>query len=640
VTLSSLSFGGLLSFGSVYKPHKSQNSYSMHIKRLSAIQIFLTFLLLLLGGLVHNTESSLACPDWPLCYGQVFPKMEGGILVEHSHRLLASLVGFFSILIVFFTNKLKTTSEEHSHANVMAWASLGMVILQGLLGGITVIYKLPTVVSTSHLALSMVFFCAIIYFYHFWTWKVLKNEPVELTEETKNEWTASFKQLWFAGGILIYLQIVLGAFMRHSGAGVACGLGMKNTLKCFDSEAWKHFLWPVSLPAQVHMTHRWMAALLVLVSIALMIKSFKLLSKVELKGQSKKFLGIWSGLFFMAVFFQALLGIFSVGKNLAVTPTTLHLGMGALCLAISWKMFLNLWTIERNTFHGDLINTLSDYISLLKIRLAGLVMTTVLIGMLLAPGELSFFLSIKSMFFVFLVVGGACSLNCFMEKDVDALMDRTKDRPLPTGRLTSRSVLIFGWSISLLGFAGLFIFVNWLTAALAILAWFFYLALYTPIKTKSDSALFFGAVPGAIPPLLGWTTVTGQMDALAWILFGFLFLWQLPHFLAISIYYLQDYSAANIKIVPQRKGSRRTSIDIFVYTLGLLALSLTPHYYGYTGNTYVVVVFILGAAFLGHSSLGVFKVGNDLAFKSWARQYFWGSVFYLPLVLGAILFLK
>ncbi|MBK23630.1 MAG: protoheme IX farnesyltransferase [Halobacteriovorax sp.] len=612
----------------------------MRIKYFSAIQILLTFLLLLLGGLVHNTESSLACPDWPLCYGQVFPKMEGGILIEHSHRLLATLVGIFSIFIVFFTHKARNISKENSHANIVAWASLGTVILQGLLGGITVIYKLPTVVSTSHLALSMIFFCLIIYFYHYWTWKVLKEEPIVLTDETKENWTASFKQLWFAGGILVYLQIVLGAFMRHSGAGVACGLGMKNSLMCFDNETWSHHLWPISLPAEVHMTHRWMALLLTIVSISLMVMSFKRLSKIELKGESKKFLGLWSGLFFAAIIFQATLGILTVGMNLAVTPTTLHLGGGALCLAIAWKMFLNLWTIERDTFSGDLVNTLSDYVSLAKPRLAGLVMTTVLIGMLLAPGELTFFLSVKSMFFVFLVVGGACSLNCYMEKDVDALMERTKDRPLPTGRLSTKAVLTFGGTISAIGFAGLFLTVNWLTAVLAIVAWVFYLALYTPIKTKSDSALYFGAIPGAIPPLLGWTTVTGRMDTLAWILFGFLFLWQLPHFLAISIYYLQDYSAANIKIVPQRKGGRKTSIDIFVYTLGLLALSLTPHYYGYTGTTYAIVVFVLGAAFLGHSGMGVFKVENDVAFKSWARQYFWGSVFYLPLVLGAILFLK
>lgn len=612
----------------------------MNVKYLSAIQILLTFTLIMLGGLVHNTESSLACPDWPLCYGQVFPKMEGGILIEHSHRLLATLVGMFSIAIVFFTHRSRKDSEANSHANLWAWGSLGMVILQGILGGITVIYKLPTIVSTTHLALSMIFFCTIIYFYHYWTWNVLREEPYQLSEETKQNWTASFKQLWFAGTVLVYLQIVLGAFMRHSGAGVACGLGMKNSLMCFDTESWAHYLWPSSLPAQVHMTHRWAAALLTIVSISLMVMSFKRLSKIELKDAPKKFLGLMAGLFFTFIFFQAMLGIYTVGKNLAVWPTTFHLGGGALCLALGWKMFLNLWSIERETFKGDLVNTLSDYLSLMKLRLAGLVMTTVAIGMFLAPGHLDIFMAIESFIFNFMVVGGACALNCYMEKDVDALMDRTKDRPLPSGRLSTKQVLTFGLGISFIGFAGLFIFVNWLTAVLSIVAWVTYLALYTPIKTRSDSALYFGAIPGAIPPLLGWTTVTGKMDTLAWILFGFLFLWQLPHFLAISIYYLKDYSAANIKIIPQRKGGRRTSIDIFVYTLGLLALSLTPHYYGYTSTTYAIVVFVMGAAFLAHSGMGVFKVGNEVAFKTWARQYFWGSVFYLPLVLGAILFLK
>ena len=133
----------------------------MNIRLLVLINIFFTLCLITLGGYVHNTGASLACPDWRLCYGQVMPVMTGGVLIEHSHRMLGSLVGFVSILILFFSRK---QFGKKSRVVKFTWIALAMVILQGLLGGLTVIYKLPTLVSTSHLSLSMIYLSTLVIF--------------------------------------------------------------------------------------------------------------------------------------------------------------------------------------------------------------------------------------------------------------------------------------------------------------------------------------------------------------------------------------------------------------------------------------------------------------------------------------------
>ena len=194
---------------------------SIHLKHLSFFAIFCTFCLLVLGGHVHNTASSLACPDWPLCYGEFFPRMEGKIFWEHSHRLLASFVGILTVMLVFVARK---TAGKHG-LNVALDVSLVllfMVIIQGVFGGITVLLKLSNLVSTAHLALSMIFFLMLIYLGHITTWTgdLLQTSKADaLIVPSSN----IFERPSFLG---IFLQIILGAFLRHSGWGrLWSGLG-------------------------------------------------------------------------------------------------------------------------------------------------------------------------------------------------------------------------------------------------------------------------------------------------------------------------------------------------------------------------------------------------------------------------------
>lgn len=604
----------------------------MKSKYICLVTIFLTFTLLLLGGFVHNTESSLACPDWPLCYGQVFPRMEGGILIEHSHRLLASLVGLLTIALVFSTRKLSKQNNNAHHVYELSLLALAFVIIQGLLGGITVIYRLPTIVSTSHLGLSMIYFSTLILIYQ----RIVELEPTHAlpSQEVEKGLRPWMRDFFFSASFLVYVQILLGAFLRHSGAGTSCGVGFNQSLLCMDFKEGTLSWWPTLGPAQLHMVHRYLGSF---IGISLLAGMTYLLTKISAIN-FKRFK--WQIVLTLLVLIaQITLGVLTVGTHLAVAPTTLHLGFGALLLVLNWKLYLEVSFQIKQSQKISQHSFLSDLFELTKPKLGLLVMSTVLVGIVLAPGHINFFKALLSFVLIFLVVMGAAAYNCYLEKDIDALMERTKDRSLPAGRLSPKTALIF--SIVLLGISLplLFIFINPMTAILAAVATVLYVWAYTPLKQKSELAVYVGAIPGAIPPLLGWTTVTGDLNVVAICLFAIVFIWQLPHFLAISVYHEKDYSSAKIKIYPSLHGMKITKILIFFFTAILFFVSVVPTLYGPASKSYLYAAIFLSGLFLLLAMQGFFIHSNEGGQK-WARKYFFASIFYLPLLLGSMIFLQ
>jgi heme A synthase len=282
----------------------------VRVWRLSLGLCLATFVLLLVGGTVNPTGSSLACPDWPTCYGTFFPKMEGGVLFEHSHRIVATLVGLLTTALTLATWRGR---RQDPGARGLTQLALALVIVQGLLGGITVRYRLPTAVSTAHLALALLFFSLTVYL------------AFRLHPERPNPIAAGAVAGRAAAGVaastalLVYAQMVLGALVRHTGAGRICP----------DIPFCNGEVWPAWAPGQLHMAHRILGVLLFFVVAA---ASAVLLRVTRGEGPTAARLGGF--LAPIVALLQISVAVWMVETGVLWVPAMLHLGVGALLLLV------------------------------------------------------------------------------------------------------------------------------------------------------------------------------------------------------------------------------------------------------------------------------------------------------------------
>ncbi len=271
---------------------------------------------------------------------------------------------------------------------------------------------------------------------------------------------------------------------------------------------------------------------------------------------------------------------------------------------------------------------LRDTLAVTKPRLSSLVLVTTAGGMWLAPKALSWPVALLVLAATSVLVAGAQSLNSYLERDIDALMTRTARRPLPTGRLSPSVALWLGIIAAGASLPTLYFAANALTAILGAVAFVSYVAIYTPLKRHSTWALPVGAIPGAIPPAMGWAAASGRLDAAALALFGILFVWQLPHFFAIALYLRADYAKANVKVFTLVHGERATKVAIVLSSALLLPVTLTLVPLGVAGTSYAVASIVLGLGLLGYSLLGV----SPHAKERWARRFFLATLVHLTLL--------
>ena len=273
--------------------------------------------------------------------------------------------------------------------------------------------------------------------------------------------------------------------------------------------------------------------------------------------------------------------------------------------------------------------TAADFLSLTKPRLSLLVLLTTAGGMFLAPATDSHPLSHLAAFLALLAtagtVGAANALNCYAERDSDRHMRRTAVRPLPQGRMEPKVALGFGSALAVVSLPTLFVVAGPLTGGLGLLAFASYVFGYTPMKARSHHAMLVGALPGALPPLMGWTARTGHLEAPGLVLFGILFFWQLPHFIAIALFRKDEYLAAGLKSVPIVQGDGVARAQVVGYLVMLLPVSFALFALGTAGALYLAAAVVLGAVFFGHGLWGFFKKGD----AAWARQHFLISLVYL-----------
>ncbi|MEW6129092.1 MAG: heme o synthase [Acidobacteriota bacterium] len=274
---------------------------------------------------------------------------------------------------------------------------------------------------------------------------------------------------------------------------------------------------------------------------------------------------------------------------------------------------------------------LRAFVELTKPRITFLVVLTTIAGFCLGVEQGIDWLKLFNLILgVSVLSSGIATINQWMERDLDALMLRTKARPLPTGKLNARQAFIFGMGLIVLANVYLAWTVNSLTALLGVITAATYLLIYTPLKTRTTLSTFWGAFPGAMPPLVGWVAARGYLSIEGWILFAILFLWQFPHFLAIAWMYREDYAKAGIKMLPVVEPEGKvTGQQIVTYTLLLLPVSLLPTLVNISGKIYFAGACALGLAFLFVS------IRTAMQRTKWqARQLLLASVLYLPILFG------
>jgi protoheme IX farnesyltransferase len=276
----------------------------------------------------------------------------------------------------------------------------------------------------------------------------------------------------------------------------------------------------------------------------------------------------------------------------------------------------------------------ADFVALTKPRLNLLVLVTSLAGLYLAaPDGIAMPILVHTLVGTALVAGGAAALNEVWERDSDALMARTRTRPVPSGRLRAGDALRFALALSTIGLVELAAGVNLLCAAVAALTLITYVLAYTPLKRRTSLATLVGAVPGALPPVIGWTAAGGGLTLPALVLFGIVFFWQMPHFLAIAWLYRHEYAAAGIPLLPVLEpDGRRTGRQALLYAAALWPVSLMPTLVGLASGFYIVVATLLGCVLVALSA----RFARERSTAA-ARRLFLFSIVYLPLLWGALL---
>jgi heme o synthase len=281
--------------------------------------------------------------------------------------------------------------------------------------------------------------------------------------------------------------------------------------------------------------------------------------------------------------------------------------------------------------------TVGDYLALLKPRVMSLVIFTALVGIVMAPGHMHPVMAFTALLCIAVGAGASGALNMWYDRDIDALMTRTANRPIPLGRITASEALAFGMTLSFFSVFTLGILVNWSAAALLAFTIFFYVVIYTMwLKRSTPQNIVIGGAAGALPPVVGWVAATGTLAVEPLLLFAIIFLWTPPHFWALSLYRTDDFVRAKLPMLPVVAGSDATRLQILLYTIVLIAVAIAPWPLGYFGRAYGIVATVAGAAML-YFAVEVYRQRQGKAAAAATRRLFSFSIVYLFVLFATLL---
>jgi protoheme IX farnesyltransferase len=610
-------------------------------QKLAALTLATALGLVTIGVIVRATDSGLGCPDWPLCHGQLIPALDDTkAWIEWVHRTVAVIIGF-EILGLALLAVL-----DHRDRRSILWpsfAAVGLVGFQAWLGRETVRLGNSGESVTAHLAAAL----ALV-------------------------------------GLLVFLTVRAGYPARIGGRGASQRFTL---LAAFTTAATFALLlfgshvtatasalvfpdWPLMngslLPAltdvtAAHVLHRWVAAVVGAIVVALAVVAWR----TQRDHPTLVRLAVGSAVLFAI---QVAIGGAQVMTRLAEWTQTLHLALGA----VIWAMLAGLTVTSYYTARvsapatatgageaagagGDgpagsrtTGDTLRAYIALTKPRIIELLLVTTVPAMVLATRDLPgatagvdwpdwIALVFWTMIGGTLAAGSANAINCYLDRDIDLLMTRTRRRPLPAHQVDPERAVLFGLALGVLSFLVMVWFVNLTAAFLTLLAIGFYVVVYTILlKRSTPQNIVIGGAAGALPPVIGWAAVTGNVGLPAILLFALVFYWTPPHFWALSLRIRKDYAAAGVPMLPVVKGIPETTRQIGLYTILMVAISLVLWAVARMGAIYLGAAVVLGAIFLWQA-YGLWRRGaSEEASTAGAIRLYKYSISYLSLLFLAI----
>src|SRR6266849_1009286 len=591
------------------------------VRRIAWVTVGFTYFLIALGGTVRVSNSGLSCPDWPLCFGRPYAPPEIHALLEEAHRYTASIV---SVLVIALAISALIWARKERQVLIPALIAPFFLAIQIVLGGLTVLWKLPPTIITAHLGTALVIFAMVI------TVAVMSGKAKPSIEHPAK--TRKFARLAMTNALLVYGLMLSGSYVVGSGATLAC----PGWPLCGAAPPWA---------VQYHLSdinsfHRLVATFVGIVLIWTLISAWR--RRNVAPGQA--WVALVAGILFVV---QAVVGGLVVLLLRPDFVAGLHL---ALATAV-WGSLVLLAVLaarqlraapqgaeleelaEEKKEVGPVRQTISSYVDLMKPHVTVLLLGTTVAAMAIAyQGLPPLGLGLATLLGGAMAAGSANCINCYIDRDIDQIMGRTQRRSLPAGRVQPAQALIFGIALGVGSFIILTVFVNLLSAVLACSAILFYVFVYTIwLKRSSAQNIVIGGAAGAVPVLVGWAAVTHTITLPAIWLFAIIFYWTPPHFWALSLLIQKDYEKASIPMMPVVMGERETRKQIFLYSLLLLAVTLILFAMRAMGYFYLFVAIVLGGILLYMS----IRLLRDKS-KKWARTLFWYSNCYLALIFAAM----
>ena len=603
-------------------------------QRLALLTLASALALVTIGVIVRATDSGLGCPDWPFCYGQLLPPTDDPkAWIEWIHRTVAAVIGFEILGLAFLAVR------DHRRRRSILWPTLAAVALVGFqawLGRETVRLGNSGESVTAHLAAALLLVGLLVYL------AVRAAYPTRLATGPASQ---RFTLLAAFGAAVTFALLLFGSQVTATDTGLVFPDWplMGGSL-----------VPPLTDATTAHVLHRWVAALVGLIVLAIAVVAWRTRRDRPIVVR----LAVGSAVLFAI---QIAIGGAQVLTRLEPWTQTLHLALGAVIWAMLAGLTVTSWYSARVASEdsprgepgyssgarttGD---TVRAYIALTKPRIIELLLVTTVPAMVLATRDLPgatagvdwaswVGLVFWTMLGGTLAAGSANAINCYLDRDIDLLMTRTRRRPLPAHQVDPERAVLFGLVLGVISFVVMAWFVNLVAAFLTLLAIAFYVVVYTILlKRSTPQNIVIGGAAGALPPVIGWAAVTGDVGMPAVLLFALVFYWTPPHFWALSLRIRKDYAAAGVPMLPVVKGIAETTRQIGLYTVLMVAISLVLWAVARMGAIYLVAAITLGAIFLWQA-YGLWRRGaSEEASTAGAIRLYRYSISYLSLLFAAV----